>query len=237
MLFEHNIIDGKPARTIYKRGLQKKVNRQACRKAIGIIDTESVGESIILVAGEVDPRVRRIVAQPASFDLNTGQAYASKAALVEACRGTRYRPWIYTPDFLFELTSGKNVFVEGKHSRWLRDNPEFEAVRRAMSELGNRLSVVTEMMFPPALHRNLRVLRTLPDRQLDPSVRKLIETQLPDNLRFGTAQRSFGLTRQNVYAALFQGLLATDLAIAPFADRTNLFRTDGDVTHLQVLPL
>ncbi len=41
MLFEHNIIDGEPARTIYKRGLQKKVNRQACRKAIGIVDTES----------------------------------------------------------------------------------------------------------------------------------------------------------------------------------------------------
>ncbi|MEO3476197.1 hypothetical protein AAFO90_00820 [Phaeobacter sp. CAU 1743] len=80
MQLENNIADD-PARTIYKRGLQKKVNRQACRKAMGIIDTESLGESIIVVAAEVDPRVRRIFPQPTTFDLHTGEAYPTKTAL------------------------------------------------------------------------------------------------------------------------------------------------------------
>lgn len=237
MQLEDNIIGNDPARTIYKRGLQKKVNRQSCRKAAGIVDTECLGESIILVAGEVDPRVCRIVAQPMTFDLNTGEAYPTKTAMVEALHGTGYKPWIYTPDFLFQMVNGQSVFVEGKHSRWLLNTPEFVAVPRAMEELGYRLSVVTELMFSRALHRNLRVLRALSHRQLHPSKRALIEAQLPDTLTFGNAQRAFGLTRPDVYAALFEGLLSTDLSLAPFADRTKLVRVDGDVTHLEVLPL
>ena len=237
MQLENNIIGIEPARTIYKRGLQKKVNRQACRKVEGIIDTESLGESIILVAAEVDPRVRRIVPQPVTFDLNTGDAYQTKAALTEAHHGTRYKPWVYTPDFLFEMVNGRNVFVEGKHSLWLRDNPKFSLVSGAMQELGHRLAVVTEMAFTPAHHRNLRILRALPDRDLVPARRAWIEAQLPSDLPFGRAQWAFGMTRSEVYAALLGGLLATDLSLAPFADRTRLVRVDGDLTHLEVLPL
>ncbi|MCF6431084.1 hypothetical protein [Leisingera sp. MMG026] len=232
-----NITDNDPARTIYKRGLQKKVNRQASRKATGIVDTESLGESILLVAAEVDPRVRRIVPQPVTFDLNTGEAYPTKAALTEALHGTRYKPWVYTPDFLFELVSGRSVFVEGKHSRWLRSNPEFGRVPVAMEELGHRLVVVPETIFTRAHHRNLRTLRALPDRQLDTARRAWIKAQFPCSLSFGHAQRAFGVTRSEVYAALFEGLLATDLSLAPFADRTTFVRVNGAVAHLEVLPL
>ncbi|WP_305969675.1 MULTISPECIES: hypothetical protein [unclassified Mameliella] len=236
MQLENNIADN-PARTIYKRGLQKKVNRQACRKAMGIIDTESLGESIIVVAAEVDPRVRRVFPQPTTFDLHTGEAYPTKTALTEAVHGTRYKPWVYTPDFLFELVNGQTVFVEGKHSRWLRSNPEFSRLVAAMEQLGHRLTLVTEKMFTRADHRNLRILRALPNRSLEPAIRELIETQFPRSVSFGEAQRSFGLTRAEVYAALFQGLLATDLSRAPFSDRTKLLRVGGDVSHLEVLPL
>ncbi|WP_370046805.1 MULTISPECIES: hypothetical protein [Salipiger] len=236
MQLEYNIADD-PARTIYKRGLQKKVNRQACRKATGIIDTESLGESIIVVAAEVDPRVRRIFPQPMTFDLHTGEAYPTKAALTEAVHGTRYKPWIYTPDFLFELVNGQTVFVEGKHSRWLRSNPEFSRLAAAMEQLGHRLTLVTEKMFTRADHRNLRILRALPNRSLEPAIREVIETQFPRSVSFGEAQWTFGLTRAEVYAGLFHGLLATDLSLAPFGDRTKLVRVDGDVSHLEVLPL
>ena len=237
MQFEDDMIEGKPARTIYKRGLQKKVNRQACRKAKGIIDTECNGESIIVVAAEVDPRVRRIVPQPVTFDLNTGEAYATKAALTQAHHGTRYKPWIYTPDFLFEMVSGRNVFVEGKHSLWLRKNPRFDLVKEAMAELGHRLTVVTEEMFTPAHHRNLRILRTISARQLQPERRAWLEGHLPEELSFRQAQWLFNMTHSEVYAALFDGLLATDLSLAPFADRTRLVRVSGDVSHLEVLSL
>jgi hypothetical protein len=236
MQLENNIADD-PARTIYKRGLQKKVNRQACRKAMGIIDTESLGESIIVVAAEVDPRVRRIFPQPTTFDLHTGEAYPTKTALTEAVHGTRYKPWVYTPDFLFELVNGQTVFVEGKHSRWLRSNPEFSRLAAAMEQLGHRLTLITEKMFTRADHRNLRILRALPNRSLEPAIRELIETQFPRSVSFEEAQRSFRLTRAEVYAALFQGVLATDLSLAPFSDRTKLLRVDGDVSHLEVLPL
>jgi hypothetical protein len=213
------------------------VNRQACRKAMGIIDTESLGESIIVVAAEVDPRVRRIFPQPTTFDLHTGEAYPTKTALTEAVHGTRYKPWVYTPDFLFELVNGQTVFVEGKHSRWLRSNPEFSRLAAAMEQLGHRLTLITEKMFTRADHRNLRILRALPNRSLEPAIRELIETQFPRSVSFEEAQRSFRLTRAEVYAALFQGVLATDLSLAPFSDRTKLLRVDGDVSHLEVLPL
>lgn len=204
---------------------------------MGIIDTESLGESIIVVAAEVDPRVRRIFPQPTTFDLHTGEAYPTKTALTEAVHGTRYKPWVYTPDFLFELVNGQTVFVEGKHSRWLRSNPEFSRLAAAMEQLGHRLTLITEKMFTRADHRNLRILRALPNRSLEPEIREFIETQFPRSVSFEEAQRSFGLTRAEVYAALFQGLLATDLSLAPFSDRTKLLRVDGNVSHLEVLPL
>lgn len=204
---------------------------------MGIIDTESLGESIIVVAAEVDPRVRRIFPQPTTFDLHTGEAYPTKTALTEAVHGTRYKPWVYTPDFLFELVNGQTVFVEGKHSRWLRSNPEFSRLAAAMEQLGHRLTLITEKMFTRADHRNLRILRALPNRSLEPAIRELIETQFPRSVSFEEAQRSFRLTRAEVYAALFQGVLATDLSLAPFSDRTKLLRVDGDVSHLEVLPL
>ncbi|MEO3476193.1 hypothetical protein AAFO90_00800 [Phaeobacter sp. CAU 1743] len=158
-------------------------------------------------------------------------------ALTEAVHGTRYKPWVYTPDFLFELVNGQTVFVEGKHSRWLRSNPEFSRLAAAMEQLGHRLTLVTEKTFTRADHRNLRILRALPNRSLEPAIRELIETQFPRSVSFGEAQRSFGLTRAEVYAGLFQGLLATDFSRAPFSDRTKLLRVDGDVSHLEVLPL
>jgi len=232
-----NIIADHPARTIYTRGLQKKVNRQACQKATGIVETECLGESIIVVAAEVDPRVRRLAPQPMTFDLNTGEIFPTKSALWEALQGTRYKPWMYTPDFLFELMDGRTVFVEGRHSRWLRSNSDFSRVAAAMEQLGHRLTLVTETMFTRAHHRNLRILRALPNRRLEPSIRKLIETQFPRCASFGQAQRSFGLTREEVYAALFHGLLSTDLSLAPFSDRTKLVRVDCDLSHLEVLPL
>lgn len=226
-----------PARTIYKRGLQKKVHRLSCGKAVGVVDTEALNESIILVAGEIDPRVRWITSQPVTFDLNTGEAYPTKAALFDALQGKRYKPWIYTPDFLFELISGEKIFVEGKHTKWLQTSQTFGLVRRAMFELGHRLSVVTEREFSRALQRNLRILRALEDRALDPAKRALLKSATPDQFSAGVARRIFGLTQTEVCTALLEGRLRTDLARTPLSDRTRLSLADGDVTHLQVLPL
>jgi hypothetical protein len=228
---------GNPARTVHKRGLQKKVHRQSCTKAAGIVDTEALGESIILVAGEVDPRVQWITPQPVTFDLNTGEFYPTKAALFEALQGKRYKPWIYTPDFLFELTSGQKVFVEGKHTRWLQSSETFGSVRRAMFELGHRLSVVTEREFSRALHRNLRILRALQDRTLDPAKHSLLKSAAQDQFSAGAARRLFGFTQTEICTSLLEGFLKTDLARTPLSDRTKLSRANGDVTHLQVLPL
>lgn len=236
-LHEFDEFGAEPARIVHKRGLQKKVNRQSCAKATGIVDSEGLGESILVVAGEVDPRVRRIIPQPATFDLNTGEAYPTKRALFEALEGKRYRPWIYTPDFLFELTSGERVFVEGKHTWWIGTSQTFGSVLGAMFELGHRVVVVTERQFSRALHHNLRVLRGLPGECLEPSKLDMMNAAAAESFSAGAARRSFGLTRSEVCMAVKNGALATDLTFAALSDRTRLVRAYGDLAHLQVMPL
>ncbi|MBY6159430.1 Tn7 transposase TnsA N-terminal domain-containing protein [Mameliella alba] len=225
-----------PARTIYKRGHQKKVNRQSSSKAAGIVDTESVLESLILIAAELDPRVVRIHPQPCTFDLNTGEIYPSKKALSQTLDGSGYAAKVYTPDFLLELTSGQKVFVEGKHTHWIRKNPEFGSLLDAMAALGHRLSVVTEAVFSRPLERNLRILKTSPTFELTQYQREWLLKDCPRSLSFRSAEK-FGLGKTAVYTAIKEGYLSTPLDCAPFNDRTMLSPSAGDVSHMEVLAL
>jgi hypothetical protein len=225
-----------PARTIYKRGLQKKVNRQTSGKAFGIVDTESELESITLIAADLDPRVRRVRPQPCTFDLNTGDAYPSKQALMDAVRGTRYKPWCYTPDFLLELVDGSKVFVESKHTRFLERHPTFSAVPIAMADYGHRYAIVTERMLPRPLQRNLRTLKVSPTVPLSADQRSWLIDDCPSSLLFREIE-DLGFGRNSVYTAIREGYLAAALDQKPFNDRTVLAHSAGSTAHLEVLPL
>ncbi|WP_370161006.1 hypothetical protein [Limimaricola soesokkakensis] len=225
-----------PARTIHAHGLQKKVNLISGRKISGVNQTESMLESNIVVAAHVDPRVIKIEAQPLTFDLRSGHEYASKSELHALKQPRGYRPWIYTPDFRVTLRDGSRILVEGKHTSWLKQNPEFDRVLIAVGDLGHRITLVTETLFSSSLVRNLRLLKPLTgsrDETLGPSVQ---------GLKAGGPVRaakllSSGMSQRSLFLTLLSGRLRCDLAAQPLGPSTLVELGDGSTTHLEVLPL
>ncbi|WP_375173932.1 hypothetical protein [Pseudooceanicola sp.] len=225
-----------PSRTIHRRGYQKKVNRQLSLKANALVDTESALESIILIAADLDPRVCRVYPQPCTFELNTGESFPTQKALNDAVGGSDYKPWKYTPDFLFELVDGSRIFVEGKHTRLIEKDPDFRKVPVAMVALGHRHTVVTERFFSRAFERNLRTLKTAPRGYLNDDQRAWLLDDCPSCLTFREIE-GLGFDRNSVHAAIRDGYLCAPLERAPFNDQTVLSPTGGDTSYLEVLPL
>lgn len=229
--------EDEPARRVQKRGDQKKVNRQAAGKVRGIVQTESMLESNILIAGEIDPRVDWMVPQPVTFDVNTGEVYSTKKAMFEAHSGNAYKPRAYTPDFRFDLSNGRQVFVEGKHTHWLKKHPEFEDVLSLMKSLGHRFLVVTEEAFSPALQRNLRMLKAHPTEEICTDLQATIMKSLPTPKQASDVMQSFGLRQSDLLTGLLSGLFSTDLRDAPLGPKSMLQLGHGETSHLEVLAL
>lgn len=229
--------DDEPARRVQKRGDQKKVNRQAASKVRGIVQTESMLESNILIAGDIDPRVDWMVPQPVTFDLNTGDVYSTKKAMFEAHAGHAYKPRAYTPDFRFDLRNGRQVFVEGKNTRWLKKHPQFEDVTTLMKSLGHRLLVVTEEVFPRELQRNLRMLKIHEPKHICPALQAAIVGSLVGPQSAAGITRRFGLDNDDLYSGLLSGLFAADLSRVALGPKMTLELAHGKTTHLEVLAI
>lgn len=224
-----------PARDIYKRGMKKKVNRQGGAKVSGIKDMESMLESNILVAGHIDPRVRRISPQPVTFDLNTGKRYSSRDDVVDEFKGTRYKPWIYTPDFWFELHNSEGVFVEGKHERWLESSPRFADVVEAMTGLGHRLVVVTNKAFPKDLEHNLRLLKLRTSQASHHREQKRV-FEIPQPATAADVMRGHNIDEVDLLDALLDGRLRSDLHLI-LGPNASIEAGDGSTDHLEFLDL
>lgn len=224
-----------PSREIYKRGVQKKVNRQAGSKIRGVRDTESMLESNIMIAGHVDPRVRWIYPQPVSFDLNTGKTYTDRQGLVDEFRGTGYQPWIYTPDFRFELHDGSSLYVEGKHEFWLKKSGGFSDVLEAMFEYGHKIVLATNETFPRELERNIRLLKLRMERS-DHACAEERVFSFSGQRRAADLMKQYDLRQSDLLDAILHGTLRADLknVLGP----GSLFDTgDGSKSHLEVLPI
>ena len=224
-----------PSRIIHKRGMQKKINRQSGSKLVGIGDTESVNESLTMIAGHVDYRVSRIYPQPFTFDLNTGEAYDRKDTLIEEFRGTGYKPWIYTPDFLFQLIDGREVVVETKHERWLSDNPGFYDVIKSVDDHGYEIILVTDRMFTHAFSHNIRKLKLAQDHRDEGTAAPEVSAEmLPATGHTLASELRF--TQSDVFHALLDNRLTTDLQIA-IGWNSHFSAPSTDAPGMEVLPL
>ncbi|MCW3783228.1 Tn7 transposase TnsA N-terminal domain-containing protein, partial [Defluviimonas salinarum] len=217
-----------PARVIHALGLQKKVNLLSGTKMSGVNQLESMLESNVAIAAEVDPRVIKIECQPVTFDLNTGREYAAKQDLVSTGHDRGYKPWVYTPDFRFTLRDGSTIFVEGKGTRWLGRHEDFPQVIAAVRGLGHRIEMVTEGLFPDTLVRNLRLLKPhvgstecMPEWSREPvaadhplPARRLLEAT--------------SLTQRHLFLGLLRGIFSCDLAVVPLGPKALIHFGNGD---------
>lgn len=225
-----------PARQIHDRGKQKKVNQLAGRKLTGIQQTESLLESNIVMAGEIDPRVAVIRTQPCTFDLNTGRRYPTRKAAEQAGTKGVYRPRIYTPDVLFTLTSGQEVFVEGKHTTWLARRPEYEDDLANLREMGHRVVLVTEAVFSPSLVRNIRMLK--PYVTMRPSIETIrgIRSALARPLSMGSLMTAAGVNQADLLIAIIGGIIQVDLRSGAFG-RATMVELGGGASNLEILDI
>ena len=227
----------RPARQVHRHGLQKKVNKIAGEKLSGVQQTESVLESNVAVAAHIDPRVRRVVPQPCTFDLNTGRIYPSKAALFEACREMRYKPAPYTPDFRLHLVDGTQLFVEAKICRQLERHPEVRERVAAVAGIGWRIALVTERDLPEPLVRNIRLLKPIAPSVPSADEKETILRELAQPLPFQLVLNRTGATQGQVLAWIRSGVLRVDLSAGRLGPKSVVAWSKGSSRHLEVLPL
>jgi hypothetical protein len=225
-----------PARQIHKRGKQKKVNQVAGRKLDGVHQTESFLESNIVMAGEIDPRVVSIRTQPCTFDLNTGRRYPTRNAAQQAGTKGVYRPRIYTPDILFTLSSGAEVFVEGKHTKWLAKRPEYEDDLAALREVGHHVVLVTEKAFSPALVRNIRMLKSYGSKEPSAENVRAMRAALAKPMRIADLMTSARVAQSDVLAGVVSGILRFDLA-GPAIGPRSMVELATSMSHLEILEI
>lgn len=87
-----------------------------CAKAGGVIPVEGAAERIVANWADIDPRIRRVWAQPYTVDLRTGRQFRSRAELKRFFEENGRPPGeiLYTPDFLFELQDRRLHAIEVK---------------------------------------------------------------------------------------------------------------------------
>lgn len=226
-----------PARVIHALGLQKKVNLLSGTKLTGVNQLESMLETNIAIAGEVDPRVVTIETQPLTFDLNTGREYALRSDIQIEVHERGYKPWIYTPDFRFTLFDGTQIFVEGKGTRWLEKHQDFENVIVAVRGLGHKIVLVTESLFSKDLVRNLRLLKPLVSSTEEPLEwhHSNMPEEQPVSAKHLLLENS--MTQRQLFLGLLSGMFHCDLSAAPLGPKAMISFGNGETRHLEVLPL
>lgn len=225
-----------PAREIFKRGKQKKVNYVTGKKLTGVQQTESLLESNIVMVGEIDPRVELIRTQPCTFDLNTGRRYPTRKAAEEAGRKGAYKPRIYTPDTLFTLNSGAEVYVEGKHTKWLADKPDYLDDLEMLREVGHRVLLVTERAFSPTLVRNVRLLKPYVSRPPSADTVSMMQAALTEPICIGDLVAATGVTQPEVLSGIACGIIRFDLA-SPALGPRSIIELATSTSHLEIFAI
>lgn len=224
------------ARRIHKRGKMQKASFLGGRKLSGLVQTESRLEASAIFMAMMDPRVIRILPQPVTFDLNTGEVAAKKEELVDKYRGTGYRPRLYTPDFRLLLRKRASVFVETKHSRLLERTPEVSDLSQLLADLGFRLIIISEEALWGSADHNLRLLYPYSCEPLPLDALERIRTSCRDPLKVDQLLADTDLTQREVLKAIAQGHLACDLRSARLGSKSLVWTAANDV-YLEMLPL
>ena len=177
----------------------------------GIVQTESSMEATTAMLAELDPRVTKIQPQPCTIDLLSGEVFSSKTACLDRFSGTGHIPKPYTPDFRITKISGASVFLETKHRRWIKVNPEYQDLPVLLGTIGLDLQLVTdELLFGP-IQWNARVLARYVRGEKPPQ--EACERLQGATVRGTVLGALFddGFDKTTVYAAIAHGYLACNI--------------------------
>jgi hypothetical protein len=223
------------ARDVRKKGQQKKVHYSSAGRA-HLMQMESRLETSGAIAMGLDPRVLSIRSQPMTFDLLTGRAYPSVAALQDAQKLYGFRCIKYTPDFEADL-GGSKVLVEVKHRALINRTPKVLEYPNILARYGYRLILLDDHILEDTYVRNLRLLNNAR------SVRPFPRTAIADTVAAcGNAASygdllSAGVAEGDLLTALALGHLTFDIRYARLNFDT-VISADGDTAaHLKELPL
>lgn len=224
------------ARRIHERGKVQKASFLGGRKVNGLIQTESRLEASAVFMAELDPRVAKLSPQPFTIDLGTGRVWRSKAELMEAYRGKRLRPKVYTPDFRILLASGRQVLLETKHTRFLLRSSASE-LPGLLAQMGLRLIIATEADLWGPVDHNARLLCQYLDHAPGPDLAADLARWFVEPRAIEFAFSAMGLTQRDVLGAIATGHLACDLRNARLTPRTAVRAALGDRSYLELLKL
>ena len=225
------------ARRIQKRGKVQKAHHIAGGKARGIVQLESITEVDCHNLCSLDPRVQEIHPQPVTFDLNTGQSFATKAELLARFQGTGYKPWVYTPDFKVVLIDGTIFFLEAKSEYTLSKQPEFLEYPSIFESFGQQLLLITEDEISPELKKNLGLLRPFIGRTTPEGLLPRLEALASNRFTYREAISELGFTQGELFTAILTGHLFLDLYSTALKKDTELLVFRGCTKHLELLPL
>lgn len=225
------------ARRIQKRGKVQKAHHLAGGKARGIVQVESLIEVDCLNLCSLDPRVQEIHPQPATFDLNTGQPFATKEELLACYQGTGYEPRVYTPDFKVVLIDGTIFFLEAKSKYTLSKKPEFLEYPSIFESFGQLLLLITEDEISVELKENLRLLRPYIGRSMSEGLLPRLEALASSRFTYREAISELGFTQGELFTAILTGHLYLDLHSTALKKDTELLVCKGCTKHLELLPL
>ena len=216
-----------PARRLGVRGHQKRSMLIASHKAGGAIFVESMNEATILLALDVDPRIRTIAAQPFTLRMDLEKLFATRTeAFQHAPRARDEEPSfevIYTPDFLVKLASPTPLVIEAKSKKAMSSLDDTIRHRTSVLEsLGYHYQVVSSAQVDaPGLHGNLVRLRdSMQFCQTNDAAICLDDIQAclheqPEEFTLGGIR---GKTPDvNIYLAILTGALACDLRSGSFS--------------------
>lgn len=225
------------ARRIQKRGKVQKAHHIAGGKARGIVQLESITEVDFLNLCSLDPRVKEIHPQPATFDLNTGQSFATKEELLARAQGRGYKPWSYTPDFKVFLLDGTFFFLEAKSEFILSKNLEILDFPRVFEGFGQQLLLLTDLEISPELKKNLGLLRPYIGRTMPEGLLPRLEALASNRFTYREAISDLGFTQGELFTAILTGHLFLDLYSTALKKDTELLVFKGCTKHLELLPL
>ncbi|GAA5175570.1 hypothetical protein GCM10025771_08110 [Niveibacterium umoris] len=215
-------------------------------KASGIIALESRLERTAVQLADVDPNVRRVVAQPFTLDVETGQIFTTREALQtarEARKKTEATKRDYTPDFNFGLV-WREVAVEAKDERFFGDAEYWKKVERAAHILrtaGRGFAVVCfSRKELDALEWNAAVLtsfrhtatESLTPRGVDAIADCLAHGERP----LAEVLKAAGLSVRTSPGLFLDGVLRADLKSNRISTNLIVELAHGDLSSLSLLP-
>jgi len=224
------------ARLVHKRGMKKKAVFVHLPKTGGRTTVESGIEAELATIANLDCRVSAIRPQPFTIDLASGMTAPTRALLARRLGKPVSSKGFYTPDFELRLTSGRLVYLEAKHRRFLEKTPGHRDLPARMAHLGHRLVLLTESEIRTPLARNASLLRVHVAQVLAPGDAERVERAVAAPRSIRDIQDRHDLERRLVLRAIANGHLFCDL-FQPITTETRVALCTAAPDYLELLPL